>query len=151
VEVSCVQILTSGGKEHLLGVVGQPEPGRRLSVGERLDPVEEVVPAGAVGHHDVSLAVGAARHAVHVGHQREVALEARRREQLRQERRQEPLVEVVVDLAAVDALGHQCHQRIPRHLFWGKVCATLRHETTHQSKQNITSKILHFFINERRE
>lgn len=43
---------------YLLSVVGQAEPRRRLSVGELLDPLEEVVAPVAVRHRDVALVAG---------------------------------------------------------------------------------------------
>lgn len=64
-------------------------------------------------------------HPVDVGNKREVRLKGTRREQFAQERVQEPLVEQVVDLAAVDALRQERHERLPRDLFRGQVGAAL--------------------------
>lgn len=111
------QICASGGKEDFLRVVRKAKPSRRLPVGQRFDPLEEVVASCAVRHGDVT--------AVDIGDECEVRLEAARSEEFRQEGMEEALVEVVVDLAAVDRLRHQGDEGVPWDLLRWKVRTTL--------------------------
>lgn len=73
----------------------------------------------AVGHFDVLLSV-------HLQSQFELAVEASLGEDAIQEGDEEPLVELVVDAAAVDGLGHEGLEGGPGDLIWSDVLTTLR-------------------------
>ena len=72
-----------------------------------LDPLPELLALVGVRHEQV--------HAV-IADQFAVALEARDAEELVEEGVEEASIEVVVDLAAVDALGHELEDGVEGHL-----------------------------------
>lgn len=63
---------------------------------------------------------------INIADQSKIRIKALGCEQLGEERGEEALIKLVVDLASVDTLRHQCRQGIPWYLFWWEVCATLQ-------------------------
>lgn len=76
---------TSIRQEHLLCIIGQTQPVGLLQMFDRLDPLQELLPAYALGYGQVAMDT------VHVGHQHAVGLEGARAEQLLDKRCQECL------------------------------------------------------------
>lgn len=81
-----------------------------------------MIPSGAVRHCYMPVAVGSV---INVRHQGKVSFEALSSEKLVQERLQQPLIERVINFAAINRLGEKNNQRVPRNFLWWKICSAL--------------------------
>ena len=130
-------ILVLNGSNYLIGqqdrfsVMGQAKPFWRLLFGQLFDPGQKLVSPDAIWDVDLELIgpVGAPDQVV-------VGVEALLVEQLGQEGVKELLVELVVNLAAVDALGQEGLHGFPRHLARGQVGPSHR-RVVHPSVQHV--------------
>ncbi|MPC14668.1 hypothetical protein E2C01_007439 [Portunus trituberculatus] len=110
--------LTPGGEQDLLSIVGQPKPTGSLAISEGLHPLHELVTSDSIRHD-----------------QRELRVKALGSEQLVEEGSEQPLVKFIVNLATINALGHEGGQGIPWYFLWRQICSTL------WEKQNIWNRL----------
>jgi len=66
--------------------------------------MQEVIPPCPVGHSDVPLASRTSCYPIYIGYQSKVSFETAWCEKFREERGQQSLIEVVVDLSAINTL-----------------------------------------------
>ena len=88
--------------------------------------MQEVIPSCSIGHSDVSLASRTPCYPIYIGYQSKVSFKTAWREKFREERGQQSLIEVVVDLSAINTLWQKSHDGIPRHFLWWQVGAALK-------------------------
>jgi len=88
--------------------------------------MQEVIPSCPVGHSDVPLTSRTSCYPIHIGYQSKVSLETAWREKFREERDQQSLIEVIVNLSTINTLWQQSYHSVPWDFLWRQVGAALK-------------------------